>query len=98
VLSVNNPDYELDTTRNDKYILTIMDNGNKKTETYPRYGIPETGSVGGSSQTFITILGRRRKITKVGHKNMITFKGHQISVAEARAIEKQQNKKRNDKK
>lgn len=43
--------------------------------------------VGCSSLTKL-VLGRRRKITKMGRKSMITYKGKHMSMTEARALEK----------
>lgn len=36
----------------------------------------------------VYVLGRDRKVVKVGRKSMITYKGKQISLTEARALEK----------
>ena len=53
------------------------------------------GSRGGSSKT-IMILGRKRKINKVGRTCFITYNKKQISLTEARKIEKQiSTKKKN---
>jgi hypothetical protein len=41
------------------------------------------------------VLGRSRKITKVGRKSMITYKGKQMSLTEARALEKKLKAKTN---
>lgn len=41
----------------------------------------------------IFILRRKRKVTKDGRKSMITYRGKQISLTEARSIERKQKKK-----
>jgi hypothetical protein len=43
-------------------------------------------NTGGSKKKLI--LGRWRKVTKVGRKSMITYKGKMISITEARALER----------
>ena len=42
----------------------------------------------GSKSTKIHVLGRDRVVTKVGRKSMITYKGKQICLTEAREIER----------
>lgn len=43
---------------------------------------------GAGSLKKIDILGRKRKVTKVGRNSMIVYKGKQICLTEARRIEK----------
>lgn len=55
-------------------------------DTYTKTSIDP--SISGGSGSIKKILGRDRKIVKVGRKSMITYKGVQISLAEARTLEK----------
>lgn len=53
---------------------------------------PKCPNSGGGN--LVVVLGRQRKVTKVGRKSMITYKGKQISLTEARALEKKQQKEK----
>lgn len=50
--------------------------------------------VGGNA--IISILGRNRKVTMVGRKKMITYKGKQITVGEARKLERKLAKEKTE--
>ena len=58
-----------------RYMYTFLPNTNKN-------------SRGGQPNLKVTVLGRDRVITKVGRKSMITYKGKQVSLTEAREIER----------
>lgn len=49
---------------------------------------------GGISKALV--LGRVRKVTRVGRKQMVTYKGNQISLSEARTIEKKLAKEKKE--
>lgn len=55
---------------------------------------PVPPAKGGGSKEKIFVLGRHRCVTKVGRKQMITYQNKQISITEARKLEKQTNKKK----
>lgn len=50
----------------------------------------------GGSGGHVIILGRLRKVTKVDRKSMVTYKGKQISLTEARALEKKLAKEKKE--
>lgn len=43
---------------------------------------------GTKAAIFVTVLGRRRKVTKMGRKSMVVYQGKHISLTEARALER----------
>jgi hypothetical protein len=55
--------------------------------TAPSYNNTSGGA--GKKQTRKFVIGRLRKITKVGRKSFVTYKGDRISLTEARSLEKQ---------
>lgn len=64
--------------------LMALNNGNAK----------RVKSGGKTASNIINILGRNRKIFKDGRKSMITYKGNQICLTDARALERAQKIKR----
>lgn len=50
-------------------------------------------SRGGSLTKKVFVLGRERKVTKIGRKSIITYKGQQISLRDARVLDKKQTPK-----
>lgn len=55
--------------------------------------LEEKQTGGGSKSTKVHILGRLRVVTQVGTRKLITYKGQQICMTEARALEKKLRKK-----
>ena len=52
------------------------------------YAIPQMKKMAEGQLTHTYILGRKRKITKIGRKSMIVYKNAQYSLTEAKALER----------
>jgi hypothetical protein len=56
--------------------------------------MPSTQGGNNKNPKLVHILGRMRKVTKIGRKSVITYKKQQIGLSDARALEKQLKKKK----
>lgn len=73
-----------------KVVITSVVDGRPEKVSISKEGsvpIEVTLQTGGAS-TKVRVLGMDRKVTKVGRKSMITYKGKLLSLTEARALEK----------
>jgi hypothetical protein len=75
-------------------LINIHDLSNVRIVTHENIvHVLQNGNVGGSSRSLVKVLGRLRKVVKVNKKQMISYKGNLIGLAEARKLEAAQRRK-----